>query len=90
MEAWGIAKPIDWNAMSRQIRHRDSVESKVLAYFDQNPDEELLVTDACAKFGCTDLTHMRKLLKSLADRGLLRREWLGDCYVYRPGVEVAA
>lgn len=83
MSAWEIAKPIDWAAMNKKIRHRDSVEAKLLSFFDANPGEELFVTDACAKFNCTNITYMRQLLKSMFDRSLISREWVGDCYVYR-------
>ncbi len=85
MSAWAIAKPIDWAAMSKEIRHRDSLEAKVLAFFDANQDEELAVVDACAKFDATDRTHMSRLLKSMVDRSLLKRHWIGDMYVYTKG-----
>lgn len=88
--AWSDASPVRWAEFAKQIRHRDSVESKILAFFDANPDEELFVTDACAKFGSTDITHMRRLLKCMVDKSLLTRHWVGDCYVYCAGVRAAA
>ena len=69
-----------------RIQHRDSIENKVLAFFDTNPDEELSVADACVKFDATDRTHMSRLLKSMLDRSLLLRRWAGDCYVYAKGM----
>lgn len=85
MSAWNLCPPVDWSALQKNIRHRDSLESKLLAFFDANPDEELAVVDACAKFGATDRANMSRLLKGMVDRSLLVRHWAGDCYVYQKG-----
>ena len=86
MNAWNIAKPIDWAAMAKSIRHADSIENKLLGFFDINPDEELTVADACAKFEAADRVHMGRLMKSMVERSLLVRHWGGECYVYGRGV----
>ena len=86
MNAWQLAPPIDWATVAKGIRHADSIENKVLSFFDLNPDEELTVSDACAKFEAADRVHMGKLMKSMVERSLLARHWGGDCYVYSKGV----
>jgi hypothetical protein len=55
-----------------RIQHRDSIENKVLGFFDLNPGEELTVSDAVVKFN-SEYIHMSKLFKLMFERGLLTR-----------------
>jgi hypothetical protein len=51
---------------------RDTLENQILAFFDQNPDEELTTEDMQVKFGRT-MNNTRIVVQRLADRGILVR-----------------
>ena len=69
--AWD-AIPTFRPARAVRIKHRDSIENKVLEYFQHNPQEELTVSDAAIKFD-SEYMHMSKLFRAMFERGLLRR-----------------
>jgi hypothetical protein len=73
----------------RRSPHPDSIENKLLEFFDRNPSEELCVTDAVTKFGARfDTTS--KLMRSMADRGLLSRRKEGREAIYASGRAAAS
>ncbi len=80
--AWDIAKPTNWAQHAREIARRDSTESKVLEFFDRNPDEELAASDVSAKYGVS-LDRVAEVLRSLMARGLLAKRREGRLHLYR-------
>lgn len=52
--------------------NRDTLENRILAFFDVNPEEELTTEDALIKFG-TNVNNVRLVMQRLAERGALTR-----------------
>lgn len=72
--------------------NRDTLENRILAFFDVNPEEELTAEDVLVKFG-TSMNRVREILPRMAVQGLLsrRREVDGKSrlFVYSRAVETA-
>lgn len=81
--AWGLAKPVKWAQAARDIARRDSIENKVLEFFDRNPDEELAASDVVAKYGGASLDRVAEILRSMKARGLLVKRREGRLHLYR-------
>jgi DNA-binding IclR family transcriptional regulator len=79
MKAFAKFDPL---AAARETRYRDSIEFKLLEFFDRNPDEELAATDVVLKYGST-LDTAAKMLRSLRERGLLEKRRDGRLHLYR-------
>lgn len=60
---------------------RDSIENRLIAFFDRNPDEELTPSDAVVKFGGR-LNSTACVMRDLAARGLLTKRRDGRFIVY--------
>ena len=74
------------NPINKDGETRDKTINRVLAYFDQNPDEALTIKDAAAKFSAGHCT-VRKALQDLAGRGILKARLMPvnefqRCHVY--------
>jgi predicted transcriptional regulator YheO len=72
---------------------RDTLENQILAFFDQNPDEELTAEDAQIKFGRT-MNNTREIVQRMYERGLLSRrrqvEGKARTFVYSLAKEMEA
>jgi len=55
--------------MTAPALRKDAFVSKLIAFFDFSPDEELTVGDAAAKFGVSEAT-VRNALAGLGNHGL--------------------
>lgn len=60
---------------------RDTLEKRLLAFFDMNPDEELAPSDAVVKFG-RRLESTAYIMREMAERGLLNKRRDGRFIIY--------
>jgi predicted transcriptional regulator len=71
---------------------RDTLENQILAFFDQNPEEELTTEDVQVKFGRT-MNNTREIVQRMYERGLIERRRQVDgkarTYVYSRATEEA-